>query len=112
MLYIELLKIFSGSEKFQVHERLNRKDGDCPQSIFEINTFNSGVKCKEEGDLIVTSHASKAYDIGCISIRKMVTPTELTVVWSAYQVKLFHYSHGKNKNTSYLILQTSALLHE
>ena len=87
MLYIELLKIFSGSEKFQVLERLNRKDGDCAQSIFDINTFNSGVKCKEEGDLIITSHASKAYDIGCISIRKMVTPTELTVVWSAYQVK-------------------------
>jgi len=52
------------------------------KQLFGIIT---GVKCKEEGDLIVTSHASKAYDIGCISIRKMVTPTELTVVWSAYQ---------------------------
>ena len=56
----------------------------------------SGVKCIEAGgeDLIVTSHAGKAYDIGCISVRRLVTRdtedkagdrVELAVVWSAYQ---------------------------
>ena len=52
-----------------------------------------GVKClsrkstqsSEEDDLIVTSHAGKGFDIGCISVRRMVSPSELTVIWSAYQ---------------------------
>jgi len=43
----------------------------------------SGVKCK--GDVIVTSHFGKAYDIGCVSVRIMKSPEDLTVVWSAYQ---------------------------
>lgn len=52
------------------------------KQLFGIIT---GVRCREEEDIIVTSHAGKAFDIGCISIRKMVSPTELSVVWSAYQ---------------------------
>jgi len=52
------------------------------KQLFGIIT---GVKCREEEDMIVTSHAGKAFDIGCISVRKMVSPTELTVLWSAYQ---------------------------
>ena len=54
------------------------------------------MKCIEAGgeDLIVTSHAGKAYDIGCISVRRLVSRdtedkagdrVELAVVWSAYQ---------------------------
>ena len=43
------------------------------------------MKCHEEEELIVTSHAGKAYDIGCITIRRLVSPTEMSVVWSAYQ---------------------------
>lgn len=43
----------------------------------------SGVKCKD--DVIVTSHFGKAYDIGCISVRIMKSPQDLSVVWSAYQ---------------------------
>jgi len=52
------------------------------KQLFGIIT---GVKCNEDEDTIVTSHAGKAFDIGCISVRKMVSPTELCVVWSAYQ---------------------------
>eukprot|EP00092_Neocalanus_flemingeri_P012524 GFUD01013499.1.p1 GENE.GFUD01013499.1~~GFUD01013499.1.p1 ORF type:complete len:520 (+),score=121.66 GFUD01013499.1:82-1641(+) len=52
------------------------------KQLFGIIT---GVKCRTEEDMIVTSHAGKAFDIGCISVRKMVSPTELSVLWSAYQ---------------------------
>jgi len=52
------------------------------KQLFGIIT---GVRCKEDEEIIVTSHAGKAFDIGCISIRKMVSPTELSVVWAAYQ---------------------------
>jgi len=52
------------------------------KQLFGIIT---GVKCKEDEDIIATSHAGKAFDIGCISVRKLVSPTELSVVWSAYQ---------------------------
>ena len=45
----------------------------------------TGVKCREEEDIIVTSHAGKAFDVGCISVRKLVSPTELSLLWSAYQ---------------------------
>ena len=30
--------------------------------------------------------SGKAFDMGVVSIRKMVSPSELTVVWSVYQV--------------------------
>ena len=33
----------------------------------------------------MTSHAGKGFDIGCISVRRMVSPDELVVIWSAYQ---------------------------
>jgi len=52
------------------------------KQLFGIIT---GVQCNEEEEIIVTSHAGKAFDIGCISIRKMISPSELSVVWSAYQ---------------------------
>jgi len=52
------------------------------KQLFGIIT---GVKCREDEDIIVTSHAGKAFDIGCISVRKLVSPTELSVLWSAYQ---------------------------
>ena len=44
-----------------------------------------GVKCLESERLIVTSHAGKGYDIGCVSIRRLVSPEQLEVVWSVYQ---------------------------
>ena len=81
----------------------------------------TGVRCLEEEQAIVTTHAGyisnpgghlvtnsaklsiygrafgygvkyeciisgKAFDMGVVSIRRMVTPTELVVVWSVYQV--------------------------
>jgi len=52
------------------------------KQLFGIIT---GVQCMEEEDKIVTSHAGKSFDIGCISVRKLLSPTELVVVWSAYQ---------------------------
>jgi len=52
------------------------------KQLFGIIT---GVRCRNEEGIIVTSHAGKAFDIGCISVRKMVSPTELSVLWSAYQ---------------------------
>ena len=54
-------------------------------SSFFNNLVSSGVRCHEEQDLIVTSHAGKAYDMGCITIRKLVSPGEMSVIWSAYQ---------------------------
>ena len=43
-------------------ELLNNKQ------LFGIIT---GVRCRQEEDLIITSHAGKSYDIGCISVRKV-----------------------------------------
>ena len=48
-------------------------------------TLTVGVKCLESERLIVTSHAGKGYDIGCVSIRRLVSPEQLEVVWSVYQ---------------------------
>ena len=45
----------------------------------------SGVRCLPAEDTIVTTHAGKAFDMGVVSVRRMVSPTELTVLWSAYQ---------------------------
>ena len=38
------------------------------KQLFGIIT---GVRCRQEEDLIITSHAGKSYDIGCISVRKV-----------------------------------------
>jgi len=43
----------------------------------------TGLRCLPEEQLIATSHASKAYDCGVISVRRMISPTETEVVWSA-----------------------------
>ena len=43
------------------------------------------LRCVEEENIIVTSHIGKDYGFGCISIRRLVTPTDLTVLWSDYQ---------------------------
>ena len=43
-------------------ELLNNKQ------LFGIIT---GVRCRQDEDLIITSHAGKSYDIGCISVRKV-----------------------------------------
>ena len=52
------------------------------KQLFGIIT---GVKCLEQEGLIVTSHAGKGYDIGCVSIRRLLSPEQLEVVWSVYQ---------------------------
>ena len=46
----------------QTTELLNTKQ------LFGIIT---GLRCREEEDIIVTSHAGKSFDIGCISVRKV-----------------------------------------
>ena len=38
------------------------------KQLFGIIT---GLRCREEEDIIVTSHAGKSFDIGCISVRKV-----------------------------------------
>jgi len=43
----------------------------------------TGLRCLPDEQLIATSHASKAYDCGVISVRRMISPTETEVVWSA-----------------------------
>ena len=73
------------------------------KQLFGIVT---GVKCLDQEQCIVTTHAGctmiqramsfycitsgKAFDMGVVSIRKMVSPSELTVVWSVYQVFYTH----------------------
>ena len=73
------------------------------KQLFGIVT---GVKCLHQEQCIVTTHAGctilqraksfycitsgKAFDMGVVSIRKMVSPSELTVVWSVYQVFYIH----------------------
>ena len=49
-------------------ELLNNKQ------LFGIIT---GVRCRQDEDLIITSHAGKSYDIGCISVRKVSGETFL-----------------------------------
>ena len=48
-------------------ELLNNKQ------LFGIIT---GVKCRDQEDIIVTSHAGKSFDIGCISVRKVRHSTD------------------------------------
>lgn len=52
------------------------------KQLFGIIT---AVSCREEERLIVTSHAGKAFDMGCVSVRRLETGGELVVLWSAYQ---------------------------
>jgi len=61
---------------------LNTAQMTVSKQLFGIVT---GVKCLEEEQSIVTTHAGKAFDMGVVSIRRMVSPTELIVVWSVYQ---------------------------
>jgi hypothetical protein len=44
--------------------------------VFFINCFKS-YRCKD--DLLATSHFGKAFDLGCISIRKFISPCDLQV---------------------------------
>ena len=34
---------------------------------------------------MITAHAGKAYDIGCVTVRRFESPSEMPVLWSAYQ---------------------------
>ena len=52
------------------------------KQLFGIIT---GLRCLPAEDSIVTTHAGKAFDMGVVSVRKMISPTELSVVWSVYQ---------------------------
>ena len=44
---------------------------------------------KTKDDLLATAHFGIAYDAGCISIRQIVSPTELPVIFSIYQVCMY-----------------------
>jgi len=61
---------------------LDSKQMTVSKQLFGIVT---GVKCLEQEQNIVTTHAGKAFDMGVVSVRRMVSPSELTVVWSVYQ---------------------------
>jgi len=62
-------------------------DLDTAQMMVSKQLFGivTGVRCLQEEEAIVTTHAGKAFDMGVVSIRRMVSPTELVVVWSVYQ---------------------------
>ena len=53
------------------------------------NSLNcSMMKCEKES-MVKSSKLScsgKAFDMGVVSVRRMVSPSELVVVWSVYQV--------------------------
>jgi len=60
------------------------KSGDLLSSKHLFGNITE-LHCVEEENIIVTSHIGKDFGFGCISIRRLVTPTELTVLWSDYQ---------------------------
>ena len=40
---------------------------------------------KAKDDILATAHFGKDYDMGCITVRKIVSPSELPVIFSIYQ---------------------------
>ena len=61
----------------------NSETGDC---ICQKQLFGRIEVVKTKEDLLVTAHFGIAYDVGCISIRQIVSPTELPVIFAIYQV--------------------------
>lgn len=43
---------------------------------------------KAKNDILVTAHFGLDYDVGCISVRQIVTPVDLPVIFSIYEVSL------------------------
>jgi len=74
---------------------LNTAQMTVSKQLFGIVT---GVRCLEQEQAIVTTHAGKAFDMGVVSVRRMVSPTELVVVWSVYQDVMPIFDFDVNSN--------------
>ena len=44
---------------------------------------------KAKDDILATAHFGKDYDMGCITVRRIVSPNDLPVIFSIYQVRKF-----------------------
>jgi len=62
-------------------------DFDSTELLISKQLFGiiTGLSCIPSEDSIVTIHAGKAFDMGVVTVRRMVSPTELVVLWSVYQ---------------------------
>ena len=58
-------------------------DGEC---LCQKQLFGRIEVVKARNNLLVTAHFGIAYDVGCISVRQIVSPVELPVIFSMYQV--------------------------
>ena len=57
--------------------------GEC---LCQKQLFGRIEAIKAKDQLLVTAHFGIAYDVGCISIRQIVSPVELPVIFSLYEV--------------------------
>ena len=46
---------------------------------------------KAKDDILATAHFGKDYDMGCITVRRIVSPNDLPVIFSIYQVRKFSF---------------------
>ena len=46
---------------------------------------------KAKDDILATAHFGKDYDMGCITVRRIVSPDDLPVIFSIYQVRKFYF---------------------
>ena len=59
------------------------ESGEC---LCQKQLFGRIEVVKAKGDILATAHFGIAYDMGCIAVRKIESPTELPVLFSIYQV--------------------------
>ena len=59
------------------------EDGEC---LCQKQVFGRIEVVKTRNDFLVTAHFGIAFDVGCITIRKIMSPTEMPVVFSMFYV--------------------------
>ena len=62
---------------------------DSGECILQKQLFGRIEVVKIKYELLVTAHFGTDYDVGCITIRQIVSPVELPVIYSVYQVGNF-----------------------
>jgi len=53
------------------------------ESFKQLFGIISDIRCVD--DLLATSHLGKQFDMGCITVRRFISPEEMQVVWSVYE---------------------------
>ena len=64
---------------------------DSGECIVQKQLFGRIEVAQVKYELLVTAHFGIAYDVGCITVRQIVSPVELPVIYSVYQVIFYDF---------------------